>query len=79
MIIASAGAQPRHPAWYHTLVANPAVTVEVGSETVAATARVSTGEERDTLYARQAERFLFFAEYEKRTARTMPVAVLEPA
>ncbi len=78
VIIASAGAQPMHPAWYHNLVANPEVTVEVGDETVAATARVATGPERDALYARQAERFPFFAGYEKKAARTIPVVVLEP-
>lgn len=78
VIIASAGAQPMHPAWYHNLVANPTVTVEVGDETIAATARVATGAERDALYARQAERFPFFADYEKKAARTIPVVVLEP-
>lgn len=77
-IIASAGAQSMHPARYHNLVANPAVTVEVGSDTISATARVATGEERDTLYARQAERFPFFAGYERKTSRKIPVIVLEP-
>ncbi len=78
VIIASAGAQPMHPAWFHNLVANPEVTVEVGDETVAATARVATGAERNALYARQAERFPFFADYEKKAVRTIPVVVLEP-
>jgi deazaflavin-dependent oxidoreductase (nitroreductase family) len=78
VIIASAGAQPRHPAWYHNLVAHPEVTVEVGPETIAATARQAHGEERDDLYARQAARFPFFAEYERKTARRIPVIVLEP-
>lgn len=78
VIIASAGAQPRHPDWYHNLVAHPDVTVEVGSETIPATAREAQGEERDDLYARQAARFPFFAEYERKTARRIPVIVLEP-
>ncbi len=78
VIIASAGAQPKHPDWYHNLVANPNVTVEVGTDTIAVTAREAHGEERDTLYARQAARFPFFAEYERKTSRTIPVIVLEP-
>lgn len=78
VIIASAGAQPMHPAWYHNLVANPGVTVEVGLETISATARVVTGEERDALFARQAARFPFFADYERTTARTIPVIALDP-
>jgi len=78
VIIASAGAQPGHPDWYHNLVAHPNVTIEVGSETIAATAREAQGEERDDLYTRQAARFPFFAEYERKTARRIPVIVLEP-
>ena len=78
VIIASAGAQPMHPAWYHNLVANPEVTVEVGPDLVRATAHVATGEERETLYARRAAKFPFFAGYEKKAARKIPVIVLEP-
>ncbi len=78
VIIASAGAQAMHPDWYHNLIANPNVTVEVGTDTIAVTAREAHGEERDTLYARQAARFPFFAEYERKTSRTIPVIVLEP-
>lgn len=78
VIIASAGDQPKHPDWYHNLVAHPDVTVEVGSETVAATAREAHGAERDDLYARQTARFPFFAEYERKTTRRIPVVVLEP-
>lgn len=78
VIIASAGAQPKHPDWYHNLVAHPDVTVEVGLETIAAIAREVHGEERDDLYARQAAKFPFFAEYERKTARRIPVIVLEP-
>ncbi len=28
----SAGGHPSHPAWYHNISANPAVTVEIGTE-----------------------------------------------
>lgn len=78
VIIASAGAQPKHPDWYHNVVANPAVIVEVGPDTIAATAREAHGAERDDLYARQAAKFPFFAEYERKAARTIPVIILEP-
>lgn len=62
LIFASKGGAPTHPAWYHNLVAHPQVTVEVGSETYKATATVLKGEERDRLYARQAELYPQFGE-----------------
>ena len=33
VIIASMGGAPNHPNWYHNLVANPTVTVEIPGET----------------------------------------------
>ncbi|MBE7160986.1 MAG: nitroreductase family deazaflavin-dependent oxidoreductase, partial [Williamsia herbipolensis] len=31
-MVASKGGDPRHPAWYHNVKANPAVTVQDGTE-----------------------------------------------
>src|SRR3954468_7695989 len=53
LIFASKGGAPTHPAWYHNLVANPVVTVEVGDETYEVRASPLTGPERDQLYAKQ--------------------------
>src|SRR6266571_4545876 len=77
LVFASKGGAPTHPDWYHNLVAHPQVTVEVGTETYDATATVLTGEERDRLYARQAELYPQFGEYQKRTTRKIPVIALE--
>lgn len=76
IIFATNGGQPTHSDWYYNLVAHPEVTVEVGTETFDATAVVITGEERDQLFARQVERAPVFAEYQAKTARTIPVIVL---
>ena len=46
-VFASKGGAPNHPDWYHNLKANPDVTVDVGTESYPATARVITGPERD--------------------------------
>src|SRR5438874_147032 len=54
VVFASKGGGPTSPDWYHNLVANASVTVEVGGETYAARAVVASGEERDRLYTRQA-------------------------
>lgn len=76
VVIASVGGAPKNPSWYHNLVANSEVTVEVGSERFQAKATVATGEERQRLYDRQAEEMPAFAEYQKKTKRQIPVIVL---
>jgi deazaflavin-dependent oxidoreductase (nitroreductase family) len=77
VIIASKGVAPTHPGWYHNLVANPTVTVEVGPEKYEAKAVVTEGEERDRLFAAQAALMPNFAEYQQNTSRRIPVVVLE--
>jgi deazaflavin-dependent oxidoreductase (nitroreductase family) len=78
-IFASAGGQPRDPQWFRNLVAHPEVTIEVGTSTLKATARVAEGDERDSIWTTQTERLANFAEYEKNAApRVIPVVVLDP-
>jgi deazaflavin-dependent oxidoreductase (nitroreductase family) len=76
VIFASKAGAPTHPAWYHNLLANPTATVEVGSETVEVTAAVTSGEERDQLYTRQAAVMPQFNDYEQKTDRVIPVLAL---
>jgi deazaflavin-dependent oxidoreductase (nitroreductase family) len=75
-IFASYAGAPTHPDWYHNLVANPDVTVEVGTETYEATASPVTLEERDRIYPVQGELYPNFAEYETKTTRKIPVVEL---
>lgn len=78
VIIASMGGAPKHPAWYHNLLANPTAQVEIGDEKFSARATAfPSGPERDRLYAAQAAVMPGFAEYEKATTRTIPVVVLD--
>jgi deazaflavin-dependent oxidoreductase (nitroreductase family) len=77
-VFASKAGAPTNPDWYHNLVANPTVTVEVGTEVRECTARVLTGAERDGIWERQMAESPRFAEYEAATSRTIPVVVLEP-
>ncbi len=75
-VFASFAGRPENPAWYHNLVANPQVEVEVGTEKYTATATPLTGPKRDKIYAEQARRYPGFAEYETKTTRTIPVVAL---
>jgi deazaflavin-dependent oxidoreductase (nitroreductase family) len=79
VIIASKGGAPTSPDWFHNLVANPDVTVELPTETFEARARVAEEPEREQLYRAQAALMPNFAEYEKATTRKIPVVVLERA
>ena len=73
-VVASKAGSPTHPAWFHNLRANPAVTVELGDKSFEARAVVTTGEERDRLYGMVSAAA---SEYEKNTDRVFPVVVLE--
>ena len=77
VVIASKGGSPTHPDWYHNLVANPDVTVELPDEKFDARAVVPNGEERERLYRAQADLMPNFDEYQKATERQIPVVVLE--
>jgi deazaflavin-dependent oxidoreductase (nitroreductase family) len=76
-VFASKGGNPKNPAWYHNLLANPDVTIELKGETFPAHASIAEPAERDRLYAIQAQKAPNFAEYQASTARTIPVVILE--
>jgi deazaflavin-dependent oxidoreductase (nitroreductase family) len=78
-VFASKAGAPTNPDWYHNLLANPEVTVEVGADTRQLRARVAGGDERDELWRAQKTEVPGFAEYEQKTSRQIPVVVLEPA
>jgi deazaflavin-dependent oxidoreductase (nitroreductase family) len=76
-IFASKGGAPDNPDWFHNIVANPEVTVEIGTDTVPMRARVAGSDEREPIWSRQKEVMPGFAEYEAKTDRQIPVVVLE--
>lgn len=76
VIIASYAGAPVSPPWYHNLVANPIVSVEVGSQKFQARAEVAAEPERTTLYAKVEARMPVFGDYRKKTSRTIPVVTL---
>ena len=78
-VFASKAGADTHPDWYHNLVANPAVTVEVGTDTYRATARTLAEPDRTGVYDEQARRYPGFEEYRQKTTRVIPVVELPPA
>jgi deazaflavin-dependent oxidoreductase (nitroreductase family) len=77
VVIASKAGAEHHPAWYHNLVANPDVVVELGQETFPARAAVAAEPERSRLFAERVAVMERFAGYQELTDRVIPVVVLE--
>lgn len=78
-IFGSKGGAPRNPDWYHNVLANPETQIEVGTETIGVSARVTSGEERERIWTRQKKLYPQFAQYEQATSRQIPVLLLERA
>lgn len=77
-IFASKAGAPSNPAWYYNLVANPQAEIEVGTDRVPVAAREAEGGERERIWSKQKEDYPFFADYEAKAGRDIPVMVLEP-
>ena len=75
--VASKGGAPQHPLWYYNLLAHPHVEVQDGPQKWEMTARELSGDERAAWWERAVAAFPPYAEYQQRTARLIPVFVLE--
>ena len=80
VVVAANRGSATHPSWYHNVVANPDVTVEVGTVTYAAKAVVATGDERARLWDKIAAVKPFLLDFqEKAGSRAIPLVVLRRA
>jgi F420H(2)-dependent quinone reductase len=77
VIVASKGGDPRHPAWFHNLMANPDTEIQLGSERRKVHARPATPEERARLWPKAVDTYGGYAGYQERTNRVIPLVVLE--
>lgn len=76
-VFASKAGSDTNPDWYHNLVANSGVVVEMGTETFNATASEAGGDERERIWSKQKQLYPTFADYEQSTERKIPVVILE--
>ena len=79
VLVASKGGDPKHPAWYLNLVANPEVFVDRGKGKQRMTARPATAEEKAELWPRVTAKYKGYAQYQTRTSRDIPLVIVEPA
>jgi len=76
-VFATAGGSDEHPQWYRNLLADPKVTVELGTERFTATATPLSGADRDRIWDAQVAAVPAFGDYPKKTSRVIPVVALE--
>jgi deazaflavin-dependent oxidoreductase (nitroreductase family) len=80
VLVASKAGAARHPSWLHNLRANPRVSfLRRGGHRGTYVAREADGAERDELWARVNDLYAGYDTYQGRTARRIPVVVLDPA
>ena len=77
--VASQGGAPSHPVWYYNFRADPRVELQDGPDKWDMTARELTGDERAQWWERAVAAFPPYADYQRKTARQIPVFVLERA
>jgi deazaflavin-dependent oxidoreductase (nitroreductase family) len=78
VVVASKGGSPEQPAWFHNLSSDPQVRVQVQGERFDATARVADAQEKARLWPMMTEVWPDYDSYQARTARDIPVVILEP-
>ena len=78
VLIGSYGGQDQHPAWVLNLRANPQATVQIGRARIPVVAGEADSERRSRLWAELVRQAPIYEGYRKRTARKIPVVILEP-
>ncbi|MGL6278460.1 MAG: nitroreductase/quinone reductase family protein [Gaiella sp.] len=76
--VASFGGSDLPPAWLVNLRAEPRAEVRLGRERWRVEARVATAAERERLWPLVVARHAGYARYQTRTAREIPLVLLEP-
>jgi len=76
--VASQGGAPKHPVWYHNIVAHPRIELQDGAVRKTYVAREVTGEEKEIWWERAVAAFPPYADYQRRTDRQIPLLLLEP-
>jgi deazaflavin-dependent oxidoreductase (nitroreductase family) len=79
LVVASKGGADEPPAWYLNLEAEPDVEVQVKGDRFPARARTAGADEKPEMWQTMAATWPAYDEYQQKTAREIPVVVLERA
>jgi deazaflavin-dependent oxidoreductase (nitroreductase family) len=77
VVVASKGGFPDHPDWYKNILADPDVEIQVLGEVIPVRAGTAEGDERTRLWGLMTEVWPAYDDYQRKTAREIPVVVFE--
>ncbi len=77
-LVASKGGDPKHPGWYHNIVADPTIVMQDGPEPWTTSVRQIEGDERAEWWERSVGIYAPYAEYQEKTDREIPVFLTAP-
>jgi deazaflavin-dependent oxidoreductase (nitroreductase family) len=79
VVVGSRGGATADPAWALNLRAEPRASIRTGKQEREVRAHEASGAERERLWELVTEAFPLYATYQRRSKRTIPLFVLEPA
>lgn len=77
VVIASVLGEPKNPGWYHNLIANPEVEIQVGPDHVAVRAEEAEGDERERIWTSLIAESSEYSDYKNRAGRRIPIMILK--
>ena len=78
VVVASKGGAPDHPGWYKNLLEHPDAKIQVWGEVIPVTARTGTAEDKRRVWPVMTVQWPPYDEYQRKTAREIPVILLRP-
>jgi deazaflavin-dependent oxidoreductase (nitroreductase family) len=79
VVVGSNAGDPRDPAWWKNLRAQPETWIQVGRARMPVRAREATPAEVEVLWPRVVAAYRSFERYRERAGRPIPLVLLEPA
>ena len=78
VITASAAGAPKNPGWFFNLRDNPQTMIQVKEKQINVMAEVAQVEKRRQLWSRLIAALPFYASYQEKTTREIPIVLLHP-
>jgi deazaflavin-dependent oxidoreductase (nitroreductase family) len=78
IVVGSKGGSDAHPAWYLNIVASKEVDFQIATQAFRATWREPEGAERQKIWDFMVDCYPFYAIYQTRTTRQIPLVMMNP-
>lgn len=78
VVTASYGGADRHPGWFFNVRSNPQATIQVKDKQINVIAEVADPAKKRELWAQLVNVAPFYAKYQQRTSRDIPMVILHP-